>query len=80
MTEEQRDKRMFYHLYESDEGILEHAERIVALEELLAAAIHAMWACDNEKCPYGGDCDEGIDFMPSCKIVERARELGIEVE
>ena len=36
MTDEQRAERLRYHMYESNEGIREHAERIVAPEELVA--------------------------------------------
>ena len=35
MTDEQRAERLHWHMYESNEGIREHAERIVALEELV---------------------------------------------
>ena len=34
MTDEQKAVRMHYHMYDSLEGIEEHARRIVALEEL----------------------------------------------
>ena len=40
MTEEQRAERIHHHLYETCEGIREHAERIVRLEELISD-IHA---------------------------------------
>ena len=40
MTEEQRSERIHHHLY-SGEGIVEHAERIVALEEL----VRHMYTC-----------------------------------
>ena len=33
MTDEERAQRIHYHMYETCEGIAEHAERIVALEE-----------------------------------------------
>ena len=42
MTPEQRAARLHYHLYETCEGIREHAERIVALEEL--ALLNWEWA------------------------------------
>ena len=35
MTDEQRAERLHWHMYDSCEGIREHAERIVALEELV---------------------------------------------
>lgn len=36
MTPEQRAERLHYHMYETNEGIREQSERIVALEELVA--------------------------------------------
>lgn len=36
MTDEERQARIHHHMYETCEGIAEHAERIVALEELCA--------------------------------------------
>jgi hypothetical protein len=57
MTDEQRQKRIHHHMYETCEGIAEHAERIVALEELCAA----LYRCADagkpcETCPlYDGD-------------------------
>lgn len=35
MTPEQRAERVHHHMYDTCEGIAEHAERIVALEELV---------------------------------------------
>ena len=35
MTDEQRQARIHHHMYDTCEGIAEHAERIVALEELV---------------------------------------------
>ena len=35
MTPEQRAARIHYHMYDTCEGIAEHAERIVRLEELV---------------------------------------------
>jgi hypothetical protein len=49
MTDEQRQQRIHYHMYETCEGIAEHAERIVALEELCA---------DMHRCiESNDDCD-----------------------
>lgn len=36
MTDEERKQRIHHHMYTTCEGIAEHAERIVALEELCA--------------------------------------------
>lgn len=35
MTDEERQQRIHYHMYTTNEGIAEHAERIVKLEELV---------------------------------------------
>jgi hypothetical protein len=49
MTDEQRQARLRHHMYETCEGIAEHAERIVALEELVADYIRDC-GCDGEYC------------------------------
>lgn len=66
MTPDQRAKRLHYHLYESLEGITEHAERIVKLEELVADML-GYYAMPND-----------IDYKREAALLERARELGIE--
>lgn len=66
MTDEERKARIYHHMYETCEGIAEHAERIVALEELVqhmyVCICHHEWGgnvcCEN--CPLDnntGDCD-----------------------
>lgn len=35
MTEDERQERIYHHMYETCEGIREQSERIVALEELV---------------------------------------------
>lgn len=79
MTPDQRAKRLHYHLYESLEGITEHAERIVKLEELVSD----MWT----SCPtYVQDCADcqhvKIDNSGEwpnyeCDFFDRMQELGI---
>jgi hypothetical protein len=74
MTDEQRVERIRYHLYESNEGIQEHAERIVALEELCLdmwfwCFIHPM---DSES--------EELQMSHIDGIRERMRALGIEAD
>lgn len=62
------DERVFYHTYTTCEGIAEHAERIVALEELCAD----MWVRVKSEYPQGGFPDMGL-------IEGRMLELGVEV-
>ncbi len=79
MTDEERQQRIHHHMYETCEGIAEHAERIVALEELCAD----MWCCidrndhhdrdDLTPC-YGCPMD---DNRRSCNFGHRMDELGI---
>lgn len=71
------DERVYHHMYETNEGIAEHAERIASLEELVRDMMQAWWACDNEKCPrHDKRCDTG----KFCALDECARELGVEVD
>lgn len=68
------DERIHYHMYETCEGIAEHAERIVALEELL----RELWV----SCPvHDTDCDvcKHKGGSSGCELYDRMRELGIEV-
>lgn len=69
MTDEQRQARLRHHMYETCEGIAEHAERIVALEELVADFIEDC-ACDGSECVhwYGGG---------GCRLIDRAENLGV---
>ena len=65
MTPEQKAKRLHFHMYESLEGIQEHAERIVELEELVEDMLTEM---------------RDYDLIGCCRYEKRARELGIEVD
>lgn len=82
MTDEQRQARIHHHIYETCEGIAEHAERIVALEELVADLLRTCDhpGCDN--CVNEWSCKQNL--LGECVEVterrDRARELGIEVE
>lgn len=53
MTEEQRAERVHHHMYDTCEGIAEHAERIVALEELAGE----LWRW----CPVTPDYCAGVN-------------------
>ena len=80
MTDQQRAARLHYHIYETCEGIQEHAERIVALEELVQVAYQ--W----QTTDFCGGCHL-TDECTTLKIctfwvwfAEQMRELGIEVD
>lgn len=61
MTDEERRARVHYHEYESLEGIAEHAERIVALEELCQEMLpYVADACPGE-CLYREECQRKAD-------------------
>lgn len=82
MTDEQRAERIRYHLYETNEGILEHAERIVALEELVAD----MWrftgaACKKYPSLFDPAAQGGqmVQLNMIDAFEQRMCELGIEV-
>jgi hypothetical protein len=68
MTDKQRAERIHYHMYTTNEGIAEHAERIVALEELCAD----MWRDGMCECDERGACAECEYHFP-----DRMRKLGI---
>lgn len=73
MTEAERQARIHHHMYETCEGIAEHAERIVTLEEL---AKRLYW-CANGDFPCKG-C-----FMwdgEHCHSKDLMQELGIGVD
>jgi hypothetical protein len=55
-------------MYETCEGIQQHAERIVKLEELVADYIRDC-GCDGSACEQ---YDEG-----GCRLLERAMALGV---
>ena len=64
MTDEQRAKRLHYHMYDSLEGIEDHANRIVDLEEL----VQDMWpAYCFAQSGYEGDGD-GLSIEIAVKI------------
>lgn len=84
MTDEERAKRIYHHTYVTCEGIQEHAERIVALEELVAglfayARLRAIGACECDGCMYRERCT--AEDPDSCLAIEwfehDMRELGI---
>ena len=66
MTDEQRKARLHHHMYETCEGIAEHAERIVRLEEVIA-----------EMYPFVGDtCPEGCRWREECNSDSNKRSDG----
>ena len=76
MTDEQRQQRLHYHMYDSLEGIAQQSERIVALEELVAE-LHSLATDERVYVRYTGDVewDRRLDAAEN-----RMRDLGIEVE
>jgi predicted RNA-binding Zn-ribbon protein involved in translation (DUF1610 family) len=72
MTDEQRAQRIHYHMYDTNEGIDEHAERIVALEELCVEIFNCA-SC-------GAMCALCKKANGEYKCVLKMRELGIEVD
>jgi len=83
MTDEERKARIHHHMYETCEGIAEHAERIVALEELCAA----LYEHESETYSHGGSpcsdyCDhksgdDGCARTGKCWFERRMDELGV---
>lgn len=73
------EERVHHHIYETCEGIQEHAERIVGLEELVADLNRACGAmCERTRCD---DCvlmtaTEGCGLN---QLQDRTLALGIEV-
>lgn len=77
MTEEQRKARVHYHTYTTNEGIAEHAERIVKLEELCAD----MWPIARsgvciDRCARYGECIRQYEEY-GCMLKQRMDELGV---
>ena len=71
------DERIHYHMYETCEGIAEHAERIVALEELVRWMYDRMdESCAVQHCYAPAP----IDYDTLMQAHARAYELGIEVD
>lgn len=73
MTDEQRAKRLHYHMYDTLEGIEDHATRIVDLEEL----VQDMWPA---YCFAQSGYEVYLTDEQDCAIRQRVRELGIEVD
>ncbi len=76
MTDEQRAARLRHHMYETNEGIAEQSERIVALEELVAE----IWV----SCPVSlDDCKECRHHVTNgrggtvCELLGRIKELEV---
>ena len=64
------EERVHYHMYDTCEGIAEHAERIVALEELCSDMWHEV-ACA---------CMEQVTSHDTLReFSDRMTQLGIEV-
>ncbi len=89
MTDEQRAKRVHYHMYETCEGIREHAERIVKLEELCADLYRSLRTADIDwqSIPDFETMEElvkNFNFSETSafakRYTHRLKELGIEVE
>lgn len=72
MTDEQRKERLNYHMYTTCETPAEHAERIVALEELCADMWRLLhyWLFKAKEVPY--------DELKA--VADRMDELGIPHE
>ena len=80
LTEQQRDERLHYHMYESLEGIREQSERIVELEDIAVGLYNGADAfcsrvvvtCD--RCPFKA---EGTPCNLT-KAYSRLREMGVK--
>ncbi len=71
MNDEERQQRIHHHMYETCEGIAEHAERIVALEELCAD----MWRfgfSENSGANSAAEWDKEAEA-----VADRMDELGV---
>ena len=68
------DERVYHHLYETCEGMVEHAERIAKLEELVLDMWDFFCVVPDEPHAF----KEEIDF--SIEVWKRMCELGIEVD
>ena len=77
--DEWRAKRLRYHLYDSCEGIREHAERIVDLEELVADFLYEHEDYIAEGNYLIGDLDLEHAMHHNQAVFRRqAKALGIE--
>lgn len=68
------DERVYHHLYETCEGMVEHAERIAKLEELVLDMWDFFCVVPDEPHAF----KEEIDF--SIEVWKRMCELGVEVD
>lgn len=75
MTPEQRAARLHHHMYETCEGIAEHAERIVDLEELVADMFAFLDGADCARFPAG---DVVITQAQVGNFYDRMRELEVD--
>lgn len=78
MTDEERKARIHHHMYTTNEGIAEHAERIVKLEELLQDVYSLHWnGLDCTECPWFDKCDTegGCPWLGIMR--DRMDELGV---
>ncbi len=77
MTDEQRAERIHYHTYVTCETPAEHAERIVALEEL----VQDMWPIARsgvciDRCARYGECIRQYEER-GCMLKQQMDELGV---
>lgn len=78
MTDEERKARIHYHMYTTCETPAEHAERIVALEELLHDVYSLHWnGLDCTECPWFDKCDTECGCPWLGIMRDRMDELGI---
>ena len=66
------EERVHYHMYDTCEGIAEHAERIVALEEL----VRDMWL--HSYCSIAKTREDDEHHIED--VIDRMQKLGIEVD
>lgn len=75
------DERVRHHLYETNEGILEHAERIASLEELVLVLRHCADECgDCDACPVNDARPAHHAWFGCDTLREMMRRLGLEEE
>jgi len=83
MTDEKRAERLRYHMYESNEGIREHAERIVALEELVGELYEFVENVDalgsSTSCTEFCEHEDVCAVTGKCWFEKRMQALGLEV-
>lgn len=76
------DKRVYHHMYETNEGIWEHAERIAKLEELVRELWEGYMDPPCEDCPLKDKpvCTDCPICAREAAVIDHMRELGVEVE